>query len=253
MHIPLSWRGRCAARPADTASDTPTGIPTDTIVRLALAAGLAGALATAAPPATSAAAAATTLRPVDQAAKDPSFLRFRKQLQKIVARRDLKALRRHLHPNIQMSYGGNGNGHAGAIRTMRRNPKRWAILARILRHGGKFFTAKNGVRNFYAPYTFFAELPGVGPYDVVTVVGTRVNVRARPSAKAKVLGKLSHAVVRVDWGKRGPRAARWLKIKMPDGRSGYVLKKFTKSPVDYRAGFVKYKGRWVMNVFVAGD
>ncbi len=201
-------------------------------------------------------AAATTLRPVDQAARDPGFLRFRRQLQKIVARRDIAALRRHLHPRILFSFGGE-NGVKNAAKIMRDDPKRWAILARILRNGGKFTTAGSGKdrrRMFFAPYTYFAELPGgVGAYDVVTVVGTRVNVRARPSASAPVIAKLSHQVVRVVWSKQGRRTKGWTRIKLADGRTGYVRSSFAKSPVDYRAGFVKYKGRWVMSVFVAGD
>lgn len=227
--------------------------PTRTLAAAVALAALGGLPAATAP----SLAAATTLKPVDEARKDKSFLRFRAQLMKIVERRDLKALRRHLHPNVKVSFG-TGNGIDAAVKMMRGNPKRWAVLARLLRQGGKFTmtgTASGGrARMFFAPYTYFAELPGgIGAYDVVTVVGERVNVRARPNPKAEVIAKLSHKVVKVDWGKAGPRNQTWTKIKLPDGRSGYVLAKYARSPVDYRAGFVKVNGRWMMRVFVAGD
>ncbi|HSE31218.1 MAG TPA: hypothetical protein VLA93_06545 [Pyrinomonadaceae bacterium] len=38
-----------------------------------------------------------------------------------------------------------------------------------------------------------------------------------------------------------------------DGQSGYMAEEFIRSPIDYRAGFAKQEGRWVMIFFIAGD
>ncbi len=144
------------------------------------------------------------------------------------------------------------------MRIMRRDPERWAILARLLRRGGKFTmvgTNEGRKRMFFAPYTYFAQLPdGTGTYDVVTITGSRVAVRARPSRTAPVLGRLSHRVVRVHWVQGRPvRTGDWYRITMPDGRTGYVPSRYAKSPVDYRAGFVKHEGRWTLYAALAGD
>jgi hypothetical protein len=45
----------------------------------------------------------------------------------------------------------------------------------------------------------------------------------------------------------------WVRIRLPDGREGFVSAQFIRSPTDYRAGFKKTGGQWLLTHLVAGD
>ena len=45
----------------------------------------------------------------------------------------------------------------------------------------------------------------------------------------------------------------WVRIRLPDGREGFVSAQFIRSPTDYRAGFKKTGGKWLLTHLVAGD
>ena len=47
--------------------------------------------------------------------------------------------------------------------------------------------------------------------------------------------------------------SEWTRIKLRDGRTGYISSRYVRSPIDYRAVFNKMDGRWRMTAFVAGD
>ena len=48
-------------------------------------------------------------------------------------------------------------------------------------------------------------------------------------------------------------ASEWTRIKLRDGRTGYISSRYVRGPVGYRAIFNKVDGRWRMAAFVAGD
>jgi hypothetical protein len=150
---------------------------------------------------------------------------------------------------------GDGSGRSAAMKIMDEEPHCWTVLERILANGGRFktFETANGkTRMFFAPYTYFAELDDqVSPYKAAVVTGEHVNVRMTPSKNAKVITQLSHWVVAAK-SPSGENAA-WIKIRTPEGRSGYVNHDYVVWPTDFRAGFEKYKGRWRLRVFLAGD
>lgn len=45
----------------------------------------------------------------------------------------------------------------------------------------------------------------------------------------------------------------WVHIKLAAGRTGFVDRRFLRSPVDYRVNFAKLDGRWQLVFFLAGD
>ena len=71
-------------------------------------------------------------------------------------------------------------------------------------------------------------------------------------------GKGIDNIVKVDYensvsdGKQEPTYS-WLKVETLGGKKGFVGAEFVRSPIDYRAIFVKEKGKWKMSTFVAGD
>jgi hypothetical protein len=222
---------------------------------VALSAGIAGAPGE---------AAAQSFRPFDEGPRDRSFAAFRRKLIRIVDARDLAALRRHFHPDIRTSFGGQ-NGRAEAAKAMQDDKARWRTLARILRRGGRFMRTKWQCRTgggakpcilpgFIAPYTYYATPPkGRDAFETMVITGTRVNVRAAPRRTAKVVARLSHRIVTVPKKPRKNTPSDWVEIELPRGRTGFVFRQFAVSPIDYRAGFVKEAGRWQMTFFLAGD
>ena len=197
----------------------------------------------------SAAPAVRTLARVDEAPKRADFLAFRGELRQIVAKRDVQALLRVVHPQIKNSFGGD-DGIAAFRRIWRLeqgDSELWRELGAILSLGGTFQDAKT----FVAPYVFSRWPDDLDSFDHVALTGSRVRVRAGPSIDARPLATLDFALLERgdDNGERGP----WMPVVLPDGRKGFVSSDFARSPVDYRAYFNDIDGRWQLTLLVAGD
>ena len=197
--------------------------------------------------ATLAAAQVGKLLPIDQAAKDPEFFAFRAQLQAAVARHDAEAVLAAVDPNIKNTFGGD-NG-IDAFRRRWKLPagdRLWDELGTVLAFGGGFF-AKDA---FSAPYVHQNWPEPFDSFTHVAVLGRGVRVRASPGPQGRVLTSLSFDIVPVvpPFGK-----SEWTRIKLRDGRTGYISSRYVRSPVGYRAVFNKIAGRWRMTAFIAGD
>ena len=190
--------------------------------------------------------------PFDEAGEDPEFEHFRAELIEIVEARDFKALKGKMHPEIIVSFGGDP-GWEAAVAAMSGEPERWKILGRILRKGGKFRIEGNAagkqVKAFYAPYTFFAEIPGA---DAVVVAERDVEVYAKPSTRSKIMARLTNEVVEAVPRDRADNLT-WFEVKLPSSEQGFVQAGDVSSSGDLRAGFVKHDGKWMMHVFAGGD
>ncbi|MBM4275238.1 MAG: SH3 domain-containing protein [Deltaproteobacteria bacterium] len=202
-------------------------------------------------------AQARKLLPVDEAAKDPSFLAFREQLLAAVRSRSLDGVLSLTAPDIQNSFGGD-DGVENFLKIWRPqapDSQLWSTLEEILTMGGRFSQDR---QEFWAPYVFSAFPDKLDPFQHLAITGKQVEVRVGPRMSAPVMATLSYEVVKlaefkavVEETPKGPH--RWLKIITPQGKVGYVAAKQTRRPLDYRAGFRKMDGRWVMAVLVAGD
>lgn len=198
--------------------------------------------------ATLAAAQVGKLNPVDEAARDPEFFAFRAQLQAAVARHDTEAVLAAVDPNIRTSFGASGG--IDEFRKMWKLPsvdsRLWDELGTVLAFGGAF----RGGGLFSAPYVFGRWPEPFDSFEHVAVLGKNVRVRSEPGLKGKILTALSFDVVKL----AAPATdSEWTRIKLRDGRTGYISSRYVRSPVDYRALFNKIDGRWRMTAFVAGD
>ena len=198
--------------------------------------------------ATLAAAQVGKLMPADEAVRDPEFFAFRAQLQAAVARHDAEAVLAAADPKIRTSFGTGGG--IDELRKQWKLPsagsKLWDELGTVLAFGGAF----QGTGLFSAPYVFARWPEPFDSFEHVAVLGTNVRVRAEPGPNGKILASLSFDVVKL----AAPAAdSEWTKVKLRDGRTGYVSSRYVRSPVDYRALFNKVGGRWRMTAFVAGD
>jgi hypothetical protein len=186
--------------------------------------------------------------PVDEAPRDPGFAAFRDTLLRIVGERDTTALFAVLAPEIKSSFGGDEG--LSDFRTHWRigepNTELWSVLQDLLQHGGRF----TGPDAFHAPYTFGALPDSLDAFEHLVVRDSGVVVRERPDSASAALATLSFDIVRA-----GPYSAEssWRAITLGEGRVGYVERGRIRSPIDYRAGFERRRGRWWLVLLVAGD
>ncbi len=191
---------------------------------------------------------------VDNAAKDPSFVAYRKQLLAAIAARDVKTVVAAADPKVQLSFGGDAGrqtlakwlsdskGGKGPI-----GVAFWDELAEVLSNGGLLDEDQG-----YAAPSYYAVQPPPGLKDGfdMFVTGSMVLVRKAPDGNADVLDRVSCDYVKsltTEWN------TPWLKIETRGGTVGYMSAKFLRHNYDYRAGFSKKSGKWLMTFFIAGD
>lgn len=207
-------------------------------------------------PALAARAAALPALPVDQAPRDAALIRVRAAMLKAVAAKDWKQLRPHVDPRIQLDFGGGAGAALFARRLAARGSPLWDELRWVLEHGGSF--QKDG--SFAAPYVHNLEVGGLDVFESGAIVADKVAARAEPRADAAIVATLGREIVKVtDWRRNDNtpqpfyRRTDWVKVELSGKRVAWIEAKHVRATVDYRAGFVKVRGAWKMNFFLAGD
>ncbi|MBP6011041.1 MAG: hypothetical protein KBA31_02335 [Alphaproteobacteria bacterium] len=199
--------------------------------------------------------APTRLPPIDEAAKDPSFVQFRNELKAVIARKDAAKLFSYLASDIHLNFGGGYGGPEfhQMWKPFDKDTKVWSVLALIVDKGGKFI-APGG---FAAPYAFAAFPDGLDAFSYVVVTNQAALLREKPNATARPIAKLSYDLLEVvnSAGKMQHEASPndWDEVKTANGQRGYVLSSDVRSPIEYRAIFEKRKGKWVIQTLIAGD
>jgi len=197
------------------------------------------------------------LYPVDEGAKDASFRAFRNRLIGAVKERSTPFILTTLHPKIRLSFGG----HSGVKDFLEMwkpdspDSALWNELSAILSLGGTFSTS-DGKRVFWAPYTFSTFPDDLDGYEYASIVGENVRVRSQPNTSAGIVTNLSYDIVKATFfstDNNRDGAAGWVKVVVPDGRSGYVASRYIRSPIDYRLGFERIRGKWLITAFIGGD
>ncbi len=199
------------------------------------------------------------VRPVDEAAKDRSFLAFRTRLIAAAERKDAKFIDSIIDPDIKISFGIE-NGAANFRKFWNpeaKDSKFWEEFTAVIKNGGAFFgEGRNKYNAFAAPFPHTSWPDDLDAFEHQLIFGTNVNLREGPSVEAKVLDRLSYNVVKAVQDPEAPMSEErpeWIKIETLGGKSGYVNSRYVRSPIDYRAGFEKKRGQWKMTFFVAGD
>jgi hypothetical protein len=189
------------------------------------------------------------LLPVDEASSDPSLVAFRDELLAAVRRRDTKAVAAMADPKIRTSFGAGGG--ADAFRNALEQPGMWEDFELLLTQGGKF-VGEGPERSFWAPYVYSAWPEEKDAFEFLAITGENVPLHESADAASAVIATLSHDIV----GREGqPRrdGGAWQHVKTADGHTGWVETRSVRSPIGYRAGFLKSGGKWKLNALVAGD
>jgi hypothetical protein len=193
------------------------------------------------------------LKPVDEADQDASFLAFRTKLISAVERKDANYIYSIVDPNIKNGFGDR-NGIAWFKRDWKlqnKNSEFWKKFASVINNGGKF--EGDQPKMFIAPFSFSNWPDDLDSFEYFVIFGSNVNLRKTPGMSGEILSRLSHNVIKVL--EEEPHVGRkdWRKVETLGGQTGYVSADYVRSPIDYRAGFEKKRGKWVMTFFLAGD
>ena len=188
------------------------------------------------------------VKPVDEAVTDPEFFLFRARIQTALAAHDSAEIMRIVDPGILNSFGGNGGRGEFREHWGLKNPEKsqlWTTLGSVLALGGRF----QGDSIFYAPY-LAGGTSGDG-FETLVVLGANIAVHARPASTSQVIDTLSFEEV-TKWREKST-TREWEPIRTRKGRTGWVFQHHLRSPIDYRAGFVRRQGQWWLRALVAGD
>ena len=192
------------------------------------------------------AAAATRLPPVDQCNGDPAFARFRSELQSAVAREDADRLVALMDDKVLLTFGGR-QGRDQFRAHWLSNPAEGAKLWRELRDVLTLGCAVDGESRVFP--SMFAQADGLDGFETwIARPGARL--RARPSAQAPVVAKLSWHVLTETGSWDG---GEWIGVRTGDGRRGYVHRSAARSPIDYRLIAERRGEDWRLTYFIAGD
>jgi uncharacterized protein len=188
------------------------------------------------------------VKPVDEGVTDPEFFLFRARVQTALAAHDTAEIMRIVDPGILNSFGGDGGREEFRQYWGLKSPEKsqlWNTLGFVLALGGRF----DSDSTFYAPY-LVSGTSGDG-FETLVVLGSNVTVHAGPASTSGVIDTLSFEQV-TKWREKSA-VGEWDPIRTGKGRTGWVLQRHLRSPIGYRAGFVRRQGRWWLRALVAGD
>ncbi len=196
------------------------------------------------------------VKPIDEAARDKSFLTFRTQLVNAAKRHDAKFILSIVDRNIKNSFGGDDGieNFEKNWKIEQRDSEFWSEFSTVINNGGTF-TIEGKTKTFFAPYVFKAFPEDLDAFNHSIIFGNNVNLRAKADKNAAIVGSLSYNVVEIlDSVKDANDINKtiWYEVKTLGGKRGFVGAEFVRSPIDFRAGFEKRNGKWKMTVFIAG-
>jgi hypothetical protein len=196
------------------------------------------------------------LRPVDEGARDPSWVAFRDRLLRGVRARDVETVLAAIDPAFGTEISQDNAGAAAFARKwkLRDNPGGspvWKVLEDVLMLGGTFMRPDM----FCAPYVYTKFPDTLTAADHGVVVRPNASVFAAPSATSRLVGSISFEIVRMQPLPAPDRFQHpgWVLVDLANGQRGYMRETDVRSPIDYRACFVNRGGAWTLAVLAAGD
>ncbi len=196
------------------------------------------------------------VKPSDEGARDKSFAAFRTRLTTAAKKRDAKYVLSVVDRNIKVGFGEK-NGIEEFKRLWKLNDSKskfWDEFLPVISNGGKFDQANRNL--FFAPYVFSSFPDDVDAFNHSVVFGNNVSLRSQPAADSAVVAVLSYNIVELLDSvkeKNDINKTAWYEVQTLGGKRGFVSAEYVRSPIDYRAGFEKIRGKWVVTLFVAGD
>ena len=206
----------------------------------------------------------------DEAYKDPSLKKTLNELKRAVDEKNYEVLVSYISDEIYPR--DSGLGKDGFIKnwSLDSNPKNstiWHELKEVFKlGGGTYYPSQNSEieESYKAPYIDTSDAAVLDDFDFHYVTGENVNIRVRPNADSKIIGRLSyegvytqfnfnsHDLERLSYDEIINNRPLWYKIATASGKFGYVYGNL-RSSLDFRLGMRKQAGGWKITYFVEGD
>ena len=199
------------------------------------------------------------LLPVDEAAADISWIRFRNELLTALAQRDKRFVLNIVDPKID-----NGADVPKGVAEFRKQwefdgdgKALWSELSKILFLGSVYVPDRaSRSQQVCAPYV---AIKWPDQYDALSggaIISNEVLVKERPSAASRTLATLSYDLVPVtDWEVADEDPAtpqKWVKVTVKAG-AGFVPEEQIRSAVEHRACFRRTHAGWKLTALFAGE
>ena len=198
-----------------------------------------------------------TLEPVDEGAKDASWVSFKNRLLNAVAKRDRKFVTSILHASVRSGQQG-GRGIAEFRKQWELDSDAsplWQELGSALFLGSAWSKREKAPAELCSPYVAVKWPQDVDAYSGGAIVAKDALLKAAPSAESPTVATLAYNVVNVaDWevNDRSPDIKqKWVKIKIAYGEA-YVPEEQVRSPIEHAACFVRGEGGWRLIGFGPG-
>ncbi|MCB1023444.1 MAG: hypothetical protein KDB79_03585 [Acidobacteria bacterium] len=198
--------------------------------------------------------------PVDKAKNDPSLARFRAKLIEATREKNQNFILSIIDKDIKNSFGGDDGKES--FKTIwhieRKDSSFWEEFLSVITNGGAFYKESGNQKTFCAPYSFMVFPEDLDAFEYSIVFGENINLRSQPNLLAPVVAKLSYNVIKADYENsaddgRNENSYVWVKVTTLGGKTGFIVSRYVRSPIGYRACFQKLKGAWKMTAFIAGD
>ena len=196
--------------------------------------------------------------PVDEAASDTNWVRFKNQLGEAIERQDRKFILSILDPKIH-----NGPGIESGVAAFRKewdfdaDPKLfWTELRRLVFLGTVYLKEDKGPQLVCAPYVTFKWPDDLDGILYGAIISRNVLVKAKPDSNSDTVATRSYGIVGVrDWEvadifPKSPQ--KWVRIVF-NGGEGYIPEEQIRAPFEHRACFQRVKDGWRMMSLVGGE
>ncbi|OHD61004.1 MAG: hypothetical protein A2014_00865 [Spirochaetes bacterium GWF1_49_6] len=200
------------------------------------------------------------MKPADQSSKDASLKKYMDNLKKIVKSKDLKGLKAASSPEFAYCFDSDGGFNLMVenwnLKSDPKNVKFWKLMEFLVNNGGTYQDGGYSVPYWYGSLQYPDDSEGETVYYILA--GQNVNIRKEPSSKSAVVAKLSYETVLYlessDVTENiGGEEYPWIKVRLSDGKEGYVFEKYLYGMYSFRAVFEKVDGQWKMSAMAAGD
>jgi hypothetical protein len=191
------------------------------------------------------AAAPLRLPPVDECAKDPSFVEFRTSLRQIIERRDRSSLIAILAGDFwsgRPAVGADRDRFVANWTAKQDGAWSWNELRTILDLGCVLYGGRA-----HSP-SFAYQLPDRYESFTSTLARPGAVVRSRPNDRSRVVAKSSWLLLTELEQADGD----WIGVQLSNGRKGYI-KQDMMAGTGVTLSFEKRDGRWVMTGWTSGD
>jgi hypothetical protein len=199
----------------------------------------------------------TKLPPADEGAGDANWQRFKARLLDALVQHDAQFILGIVDPRIRNTSGKVGAAEFNKLwKPQAATSPLWVELPKVLFLGGVFVKRGKNVFEFCAPYIYYRWPDGANPDTSGAIIVKEALLKAAPAANSATMQTLSYDLVKVlDWevaDQAHDNPQKWTKLETAAGQ-GYIPEEHVRSPLEYRACFVKSGARWRMTGLEFGE